>query len=247
MRLAKYLAQCGIGSRREACRLIEAGRITLNGGIARHTGPICLDESLHCLDRIEFDGKPITKAETLAYWVFNKAVGTDCRLLEQDETSLIHLLPKAPRLYPVGRLDKDSRGLLVLTNDGELTHKLMHPSFAHSKTYHVRLDRPFADDFVEQMANGVNYKDVQTLPCQVRRLSSDSFEIVLTQGLNRQIRRMASALRYKVIDLQRVELMTLRLAIEAEDSCTEAALAEGEMRPLTLDEIATLKAALAII
>ncbi|MCU8035497.1 MAG: 23S rRNA pseudouridine(2604) synthase RluF [Shewanella sp.] len=236
MRLAKYLAQCGIGSRREACRLIEAGRITLNGGIARHTDPICLDESLHCLDRIEFDGKPITKAETLAYWVFNKAVGTDCRLLEQDETSLIHLLPKAPRLYPVGRLDKDSRGLLVLTNDGELTHKLMHPSFAHSKTYHVRLDRPFADDFVEQMASGVRYKDLQTLACQVHRLSSDSFEIVLTQGLNRQIRRMSSALGYKVIDLQRVALMTLTLE----------SLAEGAMRPLTPQEVAVLKAAVTI-
>ncbi|MCS6205002.1 23S rRNA pseudouridine(2604) synthase RluF [Shewanella baltica] len=236
MRLAKYLAQCGIGSRREACRLIEAGRITLNGHIARHTDPVRLGESLNCLDSIELDGSPITQAETLAYWVFNKTVGTDCRLLEQDETSLIHLLPKAPRLYPVGRLDKDSRGLLLLTNDGELTHKLMHPSFAHSKTYHVRLDRPFADDFVEQMSNGVNYKDVQTLPCQVRRLSSDSFEIVLTQGLNRQIRCMASALGYKVIDLQRVALMTLTLE----------SLAEGAMRPLTPQEVAVLKAAVTI-
>jgi len=236
MRLAKYLAQCGIGSRREACRLIEARRITLNGKIAKHTDPIRLDGSLNCLDSIELDGTPIAKAETLAYWIFNKAAGTDCRLLEQDETSLIHRLPKAPRLYPVGRLDKDSRGLLLLTNDGELTHKLMHPSFAHSKTYHVRLDRPFTDDFVEQMACGVNYKDVQTLPCQVRRLSSDSFEIMLTQGLNRQIRRMSSALGYKVIDLQRVALMTLTLG----------SLAEGAMRPLTPQEIAVLKAAVTI-
>lgn len=236
MRLAKYLAQCGIGSRREACRLIEAGRITLNGHIARHTDPIRLDESLNCLDSIELDGAPITKTETLAYWILNKAVGTDCRLLEQDETSLIRLLPKAPRLYPVGRLDKDSRGLLLLTNDGELTHKLMHPSFAHSKTYHVRLDRPFTDEFVEQMASGVRYKDLQTLPCQVRRLSSDSFEIVLTQGLNRQIRRMSSALGYKVIDLQRVSLMTLTLE----------SLAEGAMRPLTQQEVAVLKAAVTI-
>ncbi|MFG7352008.1 23S rRNA pseudouridine(2604) synthase RluF [Shewanella oncorhynchi] len=239
MRLAKYLAQCGIGSRREACRLIEAGRITLNGGIARHTVPIRLDESLNCLDRIEFDGKPITKAEILAYWVFNKAVGTDCRLLEQDETSLIHLLPKAPRLYPVGRLDKDSRGLLLLTNDGELTHKLMHPSFAHSKTYHVRLDRPFTDDFVEQMASGVRYKDLQTLPCQVHRLSSDSFEIVLTQGLNRQIRRMSKALGYRVIDLERVAIMTLNLR-----KLVLGELQEGQMRPLTPQETTALKTAL---
>lgn len=239
MRLAKYLAQCGIGSRREACRLIEAGRITLNGHIARHTDPIRLDELLNCLDRIELDGAPITQTQTLAYWVFNKAVGTDCRLLEQDETSLVHLLPKAPRLYPVGRLDKDSRGLLLLTNDGELTHKLMHPSFAHSKTYHVRLDRSFTDDFVEQMASGVSYKDLQTLPCHVRRLSSDSFEIVLTQGLNRQIRRMSKALGYRVIDLERVAIMTLNLR-----ELALGELQEGQMRPLTPQETTALKTAL---
>lgn len=241
MRLAKYLAQCGIGSRREACRLIEAGRITLNGHIARHTDPVRLGESLNCLDSIELDGTPITQAETLAYWVFNKAVGTDCRLLEQDETSLIHLLPKAPRLYPVGRLDKDSRGLLLLTNDGELTHKLMHPSFAHSKTYHVHLNRPFTDEFVEQMASGVRYKDVQTLPCQVRRLSSDSFEIVLIQGLNRQIRRMSKALGYHVIDLERVAIMTLNLR-----ELALGELQEGQMRRLTESEVAELKAVLAM-
>lgn len=239
MRLAKYLAQCGIGSRREACRLIEAGRITLNGRIARHTDPIRLDESLNSLDCIEFDGAPITQTEPLAYWVFNKAVGTDCRLLEQDETSLIHLLPKAPRLYPIGRLDKDSRGLLLLTNDGELTHQLMHPNFAHCKTYHVQVDRPFTDEFIEQMASGVSYKNMQTQPCQVTRLSTESFEIVLTQGLNRQIRRMSHALGYRVIDLKRIALMSLSL-----DSFT---LVEGKMRPLTESEIAELKAALAII
>ncbi|MCL1088220.1 23S rRNA pseudouridine(2604) synthase RluF [Shewanella profunda] len=242
MRLAKYLAQCGIGSRREACRLIAAGRITLNGRTASHTDPVSLDETFHCLDRIELDGIPISSAEKLVYWMFNKAVGTDCRLLEQDKTSLLHLLPKTPRLYPVGRLDKDSRGLLLLTNDGALTHKLMHPSFAHSKTYHVQLDRPFDDIFLTNMAERVKYKEVQTLPCQVSRLSSDSFEIVLTQGLNRQIRRMSKALGYRVIDLERVAIMTLNLR-----ELALGELQEGQMRPLTKSEIAELKAALAII
>ena len=168
--------------------------------------------------------------------------------------SLLHLLPTTPRLYPVGRLDKDSRGLLLLTNDGELTHKLMHPSFAHSKTYHVQLERAFTDEFIKLMASGVKYKEVDTLPCKVRRLSEDKFEIVLIQGLNRQIRRMSSALGYKVIDLQRVALMTLSLETVSEDNCTESkaatntlnTLPEGEMRPLTPTEITTLKAALAI-
>lgn len=108
MRLAKYLAQCGIGSRREACRLINAGRITLNGKIAKHTNLVQRDAQGLCLDSICLDAEPIVETEALAYWIFNKAVGTDCRLLEQDKTSLLHLLPKAPRLYPVGRLDKDS-------------------------------------------------------------------------------------------------------------------------------------------
>ncbi|ABI37997.1 Pseudouridine synthase, Rsu [Shewanella sp. MR-4] len=241
MRLAKYLAQCGISSRREACRLIEAGRISLNGKIAKHTDAVHVDADGLCLDSLCLDEKPISGVEALSYWLFNKAVGTDCRLLDADKSSLLHLLPATPRLYPVGRLDKDSRGLLLLTNDGELTHKLMHPSFAHSKTYHVQLDSPFNDAFIEQMACGVQYKEVRnkevrTLPCQVTRLSDVSFEIVLTQGLNRQIRRMSNALGYKVIDLQRVALMTLTLG----------SLAEGEMRPLSPEEVTALKAAVAI-
>ncbi|KPN78299.1 23S rRNA pseudouridine(2604) synthase RluF [Shewanella xiamenensis] len=254
MRLAKYLAQCGISSRREACRLIEAGRITRNGKIATHHDPVQLDADGQCLDSICLDAKPVLGSETPTYWLFNKAVGTDCRLLKDDKSSLIHLLPPTPRLYPVGRLDKDSRGLLLLTNDGELTHKLMHPSFAHSKTYHVQLERAFTDEFIKLMASGVKYKEVDTLPCKVRRLSEDKFEIVLIQGLNRQIRRMSSALGYKVIDLQRVALMTLSLETVSEDNCTESkaatntlnTLPEGEMRPLTPTEITTLKAALAI-
>ncbi|MGL5046487.1 MAG: RNA pseudouridine synthase [Shewanella sp.] len=239
MRLAKYLAQCGIGSRREACRLIEAGRISYNGRIASHTDSVSLDSALNGLDSIELDGNPITKAEALSYWILNKAVGTDCRLLEQDETSLLHLLPKAPRLYPVGRLDKDSHGLLLLTNDGELTHKLLHPRFSHSKTYWVQLNRPFDDIFLSNMAAGVKYKEVQTLPCDVQRLACDRFEIKLTQGLNRQIRRMAQALGYRVIDLQRVAIMSLSLSPRGVN-----ALKEGQMRPLTPEETTALKAAL---
>ncbi|MCH1929209.1 pseudouridine synthase [Shewanella sp. A25] len=239
MRLAKYLAQCGISSRREACRLIEAGRIHIDGRIATHTEPIHLDSNSCPVETLTLDGKPIQAQEPLTYWLFNKAIGTDCRLLESDTTSLIHLLPQSPRLYPVGRLDKDSRGLLLLTNDGELTHKLMHPSFAHSKTYHVTLDRPFDDAFISSMARGVSYKNVQTLPCKLKRLADSQFEITLTQGLNRQIRNMAKALGYRVIDLQRIAIMTLSLFAPMDKK-----LKEGEMRPLTEQEIQLLKQAL---
>ncbi|NMH65863.1 23S rRNA pseudouridine(2604) synthase RluF [Shewanella salipaludis] len=229
-RLAKYLALCGLGSRRHACRLIDAGLVTFNGRPASHRDRVSLDGHETCLDDIRVAGVRLRPPQAPSYWLFNKPVGVDCRLLAQDPCSLLHLLPAGPRLYPVGRLDKDSRGLLLLTNDGELTHSLMHPDFGHSKTYHVRLNLALDAAFLTQMAQGVSYKGISTLPCDTRRLTDDSFEIVLTQGLNRQIRRMSQALGYRVMDLQRVALMRLELGD----------LAEGQMRPLTEQEIAGL-------
>lgn len=242
VRLAKYLAGCGIASRREACRLIEAGRIAINGQIAQHTHRVTTVDGAVTLDgqpcTLTLDGHPIALPEAKSYWLLNKAVGTDCRLLPQDPASLIHLLPKTPRLFPVGRLDKDSRGLLLLTNDGELSQRLMHPDHGHEKTYEVRLDRHFDDVFLHAMAQGVDYqvadKTLTTRPCDIERTGDDSFCIVLTQGLNRQIRRMSAALGYKVIDLKRTELMTLTLG----------SLNEGEMRSLRAGEIAKLFASL---
>ncbi|WP_281212515.1 23S rRNA pseudouridine(2604) synthase RluF [Shewanella insulae] len=234
MRLAQYIALTGLCSRRAASRLIRDGRVSLGERLANHTDRVELIQTpagKQASLSVCVDGKPMPPIADKAYWILNKAVGTDCRLLAEDPTSLLHLLPAQPRLYPVGRLDKDSRGLLLLTNDGELTQKLMHPSFAHHKRYHVRLDSPFDDDFVVQMATGVSYKDVTTLPCRVTRLGPDSFEIILTQGLNRQIRRMSQALGYQVIDLKRVAIESLPLGD----------LPEGEMRELTEQEIAMLR------
>jgi len=237
VRLAKYLALTGLCSRRAATRYIRDGLITINGRQANHIDTVTLIETAdgtNCKESLLFDGNLIEGVESKQYWLFNKAVGTDCRLLPDDPDSLLHLLPVGPRLYPVGRLDKDSCGLLLLTNDGELTQKLMHPDFGHSKIYHVRVDRPFDDDFLHLMAQGVNYRDVTTLPCKMSRLSEDQFEIVLTQGLNRQIRRMSQALGYQVIDLERIKIQSLELG----------ELNEGEMRQLTEAELTTLKAAL---
>lgn len=234
MRLAKYLAQTGLCSRRAATRYIRDGQITIDGRLANHIDTVTLIElsdTASCLEILMFDGKLITGIELKQYWILHKAVGTDSRLLIDDPASLLHLLPSAPRLYPVGRLDKDSRGLLLLTNDGELTQKLMHPDFGHSKIYHVRVDRAFGDDFLHLMAQGVSYRDVTTNPCSMTRLADDQFEIILTQGLNRQIRRMSQALGFKVIDLKRVQLQTLALGD----------LGEGEMRPLSADEVAALQ------
>lgn len=231
MRLAQYLAQCGIASRRQASRLIEAGRIELNGVLGTHSDVVNPEQNLSIL----FDGLPIAAPEIKTYWLYNKPVGIDCRLLKHDPTSLIHILPTSPRLYPAGRLDKDSRGLLLLTNDGELTHKLIHPDFHHNKTYQVQVNKPIIDADILSLSRGVAYADVFTRCCEVRRLADDKFEIILTQGLNRQIRRMCKALGYKVVDLQRTAIMNLEL-----HSTDFGALAENKMRPLEAAELESL-------
>ncbi|QFU21346.1 pseudouridine synthase [Shewanella eurypsychrophilus] len=233
IRLAKYLAMTGLCSRRAVTRYIRDGHITIDGRLANHIDTVTLVEcemGISSQETLKFDGVLIQGVESKQYWMLNKSVGTDCRLLTDDPSSLLHLLPASPRLYPVGRLDKDSRGQLILTNDGELTQKLMHPDFGHSKTYYVQVDRDFDDTFLIKMAQGVSYRDVTTLPCKMTRLASDKFEIVLTQGLNRQIRRMSQTLGYKVVDLKRVSIQTLALG----------ELSEGEMRQLSGSELSLL-------
>jgi 16S rRNA pseudouridine516 synthase len=238
MRLAQYLAQCGIASRRQASRLIEAGRVQLNGHIASHSERV----NEHNTSTLLLDGKAIAMPETKVYLLYHKPVGVDCRLLAHDPTSLIHRLPNdAPRLYPAGRLDKDSRGLLLLTNDGELTHKLIHPDFYHHKTYQVQVNKPIIDADILSLSRGVAYADVLTRRCEVRRLGDDKFEIILTQGLNRQIRRMCKALGYKVVDLQRTAIMNLEL-----HSAEFGALAENKMRPLEAAELESLLSSLSL-
>ncbi|QQX80938.1 pseudouridine synthase [Shewanella sp. KX20019] len=237
MRLAKYLSLTGCCSRRAATRLIRDGQVMIEARLANHIDTVTIIDTpngMHCQEQIFVNGRLIAAVEAKAYWLFNKAVGTDSRLLAHLPNSLLHLLPESPRLYPVGRLDKDSRGLLILTNDGELTHQLMHPDYGHSKTYQVRVDRMFNDDFLLQMAAGVSYKDITTLPCKMSRLADDSYQIILTQGLNRQIRRMSQALGYKVIDLKRVSIQSLQLGD----------LAEGSMRLLSAAELTNLQSSL---
>ena len=231
IRLSHYLAECGVASRRQSARLIDTGRVCINGQLAKHTDRVKLTEVVIIL----VDGKPILAMQDKQYWLYHKPVGIDCRLLTDDPCSLLHVLPESLRLYPAGRLDKDSRGLLLLTNDGQLTQRLMHPDFYHSKTYVVQVNKPINESFLLLMAQGVHYGDVKTRPCVIRPLSAaedeDKFEIVLTQGLNRQIRRMCQALGYKVIDLLRTQLMDVCLGD----------LAEKTMRPVTAAELLSLQ------
>lgn len=204
-RLAKYLAHAGICSRKQASRLIDQGIVTVNAHPANHIDHV--DDS----DDIRVNGERIQGAAPLVYFAYHKPVGIDCKLNQTDSSSLIHHLPQTTRVYPIGRLDKDSRGLLILTNDGEFCNQLIHPDFHQPKRYLVTVDKPLDDNFCQTMANGVPVDKHITLPCTVEKITEHQFSIILKQGLNRQIRKMAHYCGYKVTDLYREQIAHLEL------------------------------------
>jgi pseudouridine synthase len=210
IRLAKYLADHGLCSRRAASRLIDEGRVLVNQRPANHIDHVDEDDS------IQVDGQPFRAATEKHYLLYHKPVGIDCNLNPEKADSLYHLLQQFPvRLYPVGRLDKDSCGLVLLTNDGELTQRLLHPDFYHEKTYQVTVDKALTTQALAQLASGVSWTvgphTYQSRPCQLTQLSSNRFEIVLTQGLNRQIRYMCRSVGLKVVQLKRIQLAQFKL------------------------------------
>lgn len=232
LRLNQALATSGLCSRKAAARLISELRVTVNG----------LQQPHHYLvkaaDIILLDGKPLPTPAPLQYWLYHKPVGIDCNL-NHKTNSLKTLLDRLPvRLFPLGRLDKDSCGLLVLSNDGAMAQRLMHPAFAHQKTYQVTVHRPVEEKQLQLMAQGLRYQVgphcYQTLPCQVQQLGKQQFEISLTQGLNRQIRYMCREVGLKVLHLQRTKINQLALGD----------LPEGELRQLNAAEMALLTGAL---
>ena len=205
IRLAKYIAHAGICSRKQASRLIDEGVVTVNNRPANHIDHV--DEQ----DTIIVNEKEIKGAADLVYFAYHKPVGIDCKLNIDDSASLIHHLPNLTRVYPIGRLDKDSRGLLILTNDGDFCNQLIHPDFHQPKHYLVTVHKPLDDAFCKKMAAGVPVDKHITLPCEVSKIASNQFSIVLKQGLNRQIRKMAHYCGYKVIDLYRAQFSDLVL------------------------------------
>ncbi|MCF2858556.1 rRNA pseudouridine synthase [Pseudoalteromonas sp. SMS1] len=223
MRLAKYLSHCGVCSRRQASRLIDQGQVQVNGHPANHIDHVNDQDDIYvCGERV------LGLAEKLLY-LYHKPMGIDCKLNEDDPASLFHQLPSGPRVYPIGRLDKDSRGLLLLTNDGELCHALIHPDNHQEKEYVVTVDCEIDAKFCQQMAQGVPVDGQLTLPCVVRLVSPNTFSIILKQGLNRQIRKMAKFCGRRVVDLNRTRIANLAL-----DPNT---LAEGEVRQISLDAL----------
>ena len=205
-RVNKYCSACGYCSRREADALIAEGRILVNGQ------PAAPGQKVTLKDQVTIDGVRILPKDETVVLAFYKPVGIVCTTSDKDRAeNVIDYLQYPIRVYPVGRLDKESEGLLLLTNDGELTNHILKARYYHEKEYIVTVDRPVTEAFLRQMAEGVPILDTVTRPCQVTKKGECTFSIVLTQGLNRQIRRMCDALGYQVTRLKRVRILNIQL------------------------------------
>lgn len=208
-RLNKFLSACGVCSRREADRLIEAGRVYVNGN------PAPMGTRVFEFDQIELDGRPIKNKDEKVVYAFYKPIGVTCTEKDKYADVKITDIFKAPvRVTYAGRLDKDSEGLILMTNDGNLINKLMKAANYHEKEYKVRVNREISEDFLNNMRKGVFLKelDITTRPCIVEKTGKCTFSIILTQGVNRQIRRMCKALNYHVLGLKRVRIANIQLA-----------------------------------
>lgn len=204
--LNKYISSSGRCSRREADRLIEAGRVTLNGKRARKGNRVLPGDEV-ILDGDIIGGKKVKPV----YLALNKPVGIECTTNRSVPNNIIDFVKYDKRIFPIGRLDKDSQGLILLTNDGNIVNKILRARYEHEKEYIVEVDRQINRDFIKQMSEGVPILDTVTKKCEVVKLGKKRFSIVLTQGLNRQIRRMCEHLGYKVKFLQRTRIMNIKL------------------------------------
>ena len=204
-RLNKYIADSGHCSRREADRLIEEGRVTIDGRAAG------LGERVAPGMKVAVDGHPLDGAGEKVYLALNKPRGIVCTADSREPMNIVDYLKYPVRVYPVGRLDKDSEGLILLTSDGNIVNRLLRAAGGHEKEYEVAVDRPMTRAFMEKMRAGVEILGRTTLPCHIRRTGPNAFNIVLVQGLNRQIRRMCEALGYRVTYLRRIRIMNIRL------------------------------------
>ena len=225
-RLNKYLSEAGFCSRRSADKLIDEGRVKINGTLAT------MGEKVNPQDEIEVDGEIIKNNKKIStYIAFNKPMGIVCTTdTRVEKNNIIDFINYPTRIFPIGRLDKDSEGLILLTDDGDIVNKILRSSNNHEKEYIVTIDKTISQAFIKRMSEGVPILDTITKPCKIQKLSRNSFRITLTQGLNRQIRRMCEYLNYKVESLQRVRIMNIHLKSKV-----------GSYRDLTQEELKTLK------
>ncbi|WP_053975698.1 23S rRNA pseudouridine(2604) synthase RluF [Mangrovimonas xylaniphaga] len=208
-RLNKYLSEVGYCSRREADKLIDAGRVTINGKVPE------MGTKVAPTDQVHVDGKLVANTkESFVYLAFNKPVGIVCTTdTRVEKDNIIDFINYPKRIFPIGRLDKPSEGLILLTDDGDIVNKILRASNNHEKEYIVTVDKPISQTFIERMSNGVPILDQVTRKCKVEKLGKYEFKIVLTQGLNRQIRRMCEYLGYEVQTLKRVRIMNINLDV----------------------------------
>ena len=205
VRLNKYLSDAGVCSRRQADRYVEEGRITVDGL------PAVMGQKIGPDAKVCLDGKEVRISNKRIVLAVNKPRGIVCTTEKREKDNIVDFIGYPERIYPMGRLDKDSEGLILMTNDGELMDQILRARNYHEKEYIVRVNRPVTMDFVRQMSQGVPILDTVTRPCQVEKIDTCMFRIVLTQGLNRQIRRMCEALDYRVRWLKRVRIMNIQL------------------------------------
>ncbi len=227
-RLNKFISDSGYTSRREADRLIESGKVTINGQRAT------LGDKVSPKDRVCVNGNHIECDDNYVYIALNKPVGITSTTDKSDKTNVVDFIGYPTRIFHIGRLDKDSEGLLLLTNDGDIVNKILRAGNNHEKEYEVWVDKPLDNQFVERMSSGIKILGTTTKPCRVEAEGAKKFRITLTQGLNRQIRRMCEALGYEVTRLRRTRIMNIKLA----------PLSSGAWRELEPRELKTLFASL---
>lgn len=227
IRLNKAISDSGYCSRRKADTLIEEGKVTLNGQ------PVSLGDRAMPTDEIHVEGNLITENKTLVYIALNKPVGITCTTDRRVEGNVVDFIGHSERIFHVGRLDKPSEGLLLMTNDGDIVNKILRAGNKHEKEYIVRVDRPITDGFIKKMSQGVPLAELETTTkkCKVERVSRFVFKIILIQGLNRQIRRMCEYFEMEVVALKRLRIMNIELG----------ELPTGAWRDLTKEELQGLK------
>lgn len=226
MRLNKYISESGICSRREADKFIEAGKVYINGCKA------LVGSKVSNTDTVTVNGNLIIPKSNKVYIALNKPVGITCTTETHVKGNIIDFMNYPERIFPIGRLDKPSEGLIFLTNDGDIVNKILRAGNNHEKEYIVSVDKPITKEFINSMEKGVPILDTVTKPCKVRKLGKCTFNIILTQGLNRQIRRMCEYLGYNVSSLKRVRIMNISLG----------SLPTGNWRYLNNQEISDLLA-----
>lgn len=205
MRINKYLSETGIISRRGADKWIAEGKVTINGELAT------VGSQVETGDIVCVDGKEVKKEQQLVYIALNKPVGITSTTERHIKGNVVDFVNHPLRIFHIGRLDKESEGLLLLTNDGDIVNKILRAENHHEKEYIVQVDKLITAQFIQKMGAGVDILDTTTLPCHVEKISDKVFKIILEQGLNRQIRRMCSALGYSVKRLQRIRIMNIKL------------------------------------